>query len=186
MTLARLIAKNKVPEQTSTPGLRELEERDLPAVGELLSAYLARFDLVPLMSDEEVRHNFWSGRGIGEPDSTTGKRQGQVTWCYVVEVSYGSTSLSTLILTRATAGPRNTSHYGLLLLLFASIYGSQGHTERHSRCSLPVLHRNRATCKRSRYQLKQRRYHLGQGVARDARAYQTTAGSFDLGCLDLG
>lgn len=86
MTLARLIAKNKVPEQTSTPGLRELEERDLPAVAELLSAYLARFDLVPLMSDEEVRHNFWSGRGTGEPDPATGKRKGQVTWCYVVEV----------------------------------------------------------------------------------------------------
>lgn len=86
MTLARLIAKNKVPEQTSTPGLRELEERDLPVVGELLSAYLARFDLVPLMSEEEVRHNFWSGRGTGVPDPVTGKRQGQVTWCYVVEV----------------------------------------------------------------------------------------------------
>lgn len=87
MTLARLIAKNKVPDTTSTPGLRELEEKDLPAVGELLSAYLARFDLVPLMSEEEVRHNFWSGRGTGQPDPVTGKRPGQVTWSFVVEVS---------------------------------------------------------------------------------------------------
>lgn len=86
MTLARMITKNKVPQEASTPGLRELQEADLPAVGELLAAYLARFDLTPLMNAEEVRHNFWSGRGTGEPDDITGRRKGQVTWTYVVEV----------------------------------------------------------------------------------------------------
>ena len=86
-TLARLVMKNKVDDMPAIPGLREIEQRDAKEVGELLRAYLARFDMSPVMSDEEIQHNFFSGKGTGEVDPTTGWRQGQVTWSYVVEVS---------------------------------------------------------------------------------------------------
>lgn len=82
-----MIVKNKVPDTTAIPGLREMEERDLRQVSDLLRAYLARFDIAPVMTDEEVRHNFLSGRGHGSVDSRNGHRQQQVTWAYVVEVS---------------------------------------------------------------------------------------------------
>jgi hypothetical protein len=38
------------------------------------------------MSEEEVAHNFWSGRGEGDINPATGHRAKQVTWTYVVEV----------------------------------------------------------------------------------------------------
>ena len=82
--------KNRVAEQTSIPGLREIEESDAKEVGDLLRAYLARFDLAPVMSDEEIQHNFFSGKGKGKPDPVTGWRQGQITWTYVVEVCTNS------------------------------------------------------------------------------------------------
>lgn len=88
-TLARLILKNRVGDKTSIPGLREVQHKDLRQVGELLKAYLARFDMAPVMDDEEVDHMFWSGRGSGQTDPQTGRRDGQVTWTYVVEVRRG-------------------------------------------------------------------------------------------------
>lgn len=84
-TLARLVVKNRVADTTTIPGLREIEDRDAQQVGDLLRAYLARFDLSPVMSDEEVLHNFYSGKGAGPVDPATGWRKGQVTWTYVVE-----------------------------------------------------------------------------------------------------
>ena len=85
-TLARLVMKNKVDDVPAIPGLREIEERDAKEVGELLRAYLARFDMSPVMNDEQIQHNFFSGKGTGEVDPVTGWRKGQVTWSYVVEV----------------------------------------------------------------------------------------------------
>lgn len=77
------------------PGLREIEDRDAQQVGDLLRAYLARFDMSPVMSDEEVLHNFYSGKGTGPVDPVTGWRKGQVTWTYVVEVSIPSLNAGT-------------------------------------------------------------------------------------------
>ena len=85
-TLARLIMKNKVADSKILPGLREIEDRDLKQVGDLLKAYLARFDIAPVMSEDEIRHNFFSGKGNGSISSTSGRRADQVTWTYVVEV----------------------------------------------------------------------------------------------------
>jgi glycylpeptide N-tetradecanoyltransferase len=83
-TLAGMIRENVLPTKTSTLGLREMELKDSPAVAQLLRKYMSRFDLAPVFSDEEVLHNFTSGRGTGE--SVDGRRPGQVVWTYVVEV----------------------------------------------------------------------------------------------------
>ncbi|KAI0306355.1 N-myristoyl transferase [Multifurca ochricompacta] len=87
MTIARMIRQFKVP---STPvlsraGLREMEERDVSAVTDLYRRYMERFDMVPLLEEEDVRHQFLSGRGTGEKEASTGRRPGQVVWTYVVE-----------------------------------------------------------------------------------------------------
>jgi glycylpeptide N-tetradecanoyltransferase len=84
LTLGRLMARNKLPDGLALPGFRELEERDLEQVSSLLRRYLARGDLVPMWTDDELRHNIFAGRGEGE--SIEGRRKGQVIWSYVVEV----------------------------------------------------------------------------------------------------
>jgi len=66
-------------------GLREMEERDVEQVTDLYKRYMDRFDMSPLMTTEEVRHNFLSGGGTGEKGAS-GRREGQVLWVYVVEV----------------------------------------------------------------------------------------------------
>lgn len=90
MTLARMIRINKLPNTPqlaeSGGGLREMEEKDVAQVADLFTKYMQRFDMVPLMTIEEAQHQFLSGRGIESQDSQTGRRTGQVTWSYVVEV----------------------------------------------------------------------------------------------------
>lgn len=78
---------NKVAETTSLPGLREMEDKDIDQATVLFAEYMKRFDMVPLFDVAEARHHFLSGRGTGELGSGgVGRRQGQVTWTYVVEV----------------------------------------------------------------------------------------------------
>ena len=88
MTVARMVRQFKVPSTLalSRSGLREMDDKDVPAVTELFRRYMARFDMVPLLEEEDVRHQFLSGRGKGEKGASTGRRQGQVVWTYVVEV----------------------------------------------------------------------------------------------------
>jgi len=87
MTIARMIRQSKVPSTPSLArsGLREMEERDVSAVGELFRRYMERFDMIPLLDEEDIRHQFLSGLGTGERETLTGRRQGQVVWAYVVE-----------------------------------------------------------------------------------------------------
>ncbi|GAA5861642.1 hypothetical protein JCM8547_000692 [Rhodosporidiobolus lusitaniae] len=82
-TVARMATYYRVPTETTIPGLRELEKRDLKQASRLLRAYLARFDMAPLVSNKEVEHALWAGRGreVGKGE----KREGQVVWTYVVE-----------------------------------------------------------------------------------------------------
>ena len=61
-----------------------MEERDVEQVTDLYKRYMDRFDMSPLMTAEEIRHNFLSGKGTGEIGSS--RREGQVLWVYVVEV----------------------------------------------------------------------------------------------------
>lgn len=80
--MARMIRQYKLPEETTIVGLREVEKRDLKQVGRLLRAYLARMDMAPLLSNKDIEHALFSGRG----KDVGGKRVGQVTWSYVIEV----------------------------------------------------------------------------------------------------
>ena len=56
MTLMRSIKLYRVPEQPQLAGIRQMEEADVPQVHRLLNAYLGKFQLVPVLSEEEVRH----------------------------------------------------------------------------------------------------------------------------------
>ncbi|CAA7271621.1 unnamed protein product [Cyclocybe aegerita] len=86
MTLARMIRLNKLPSKTSVPGLREMQEKDIVAATTLFNQYMKRFDLVPFFTLEDARHQFLSGSGEGEIGTGgVGRREGQVTWSYVVE-----------------------------------------------------------------------------------------------------
>ncbi|KAF9265466.1 N-myristoyl transferase [Marasmius fiardii PR-910] len=84
-TLARMIKSNKLPDELSIPGIREMEEKDVPSVSALLSQYLKRFDMKPIFSQEEVAHQFLIGRGSASQSNSPWRRDGQVTWAYVVE-----------------------------------------------------------------------------------------------------
>jgi glycylpeptide N-tetradecanoyltransferase len=56
MTMARTIKLYKLPPATATPGLRELQAADVPAVTQLLNGYLARYKLTQVFTEEEVAH----------------------------------------------------------------------------------------------------------------------------------
>eukprot|EP00455_Lapot_gusevi_P032501 TRINITY_DN3544_c0_g1_i1.p1 TRINITY_DN3544_c0_g1~~TRINITY_DN3544_c0_g1_i1.p1 ORF type:complete len:467 (-),score=153.07 TRINITY_DN3544_c0_g1_i1:186-1526(-) len=64
MTLSRLIKLYKLPEQPQVPGIRPLEERDLPAARALLNDYLNRFRLVCIFSEAEFKHWFTPRPGV--------------------------------------------------------------------------------------------------------------------------
>lgn len=68
--------RNKLPDATQMPGLRLMDGKDVKAVTKLLKNYLSKFDLVPVYSEEEVRHWF-----LHKGDEET-----RVIWSYVVEV----------------------------------------------------------------------------------------------------
>lgn len=87
MTLARMIRIYKVDLKTTLPGLREIEEKDVADVADLFARYMQRFDMVPLMTVDEVRHQFLSGRGELEHPLENNRRPKQVVWTYVAEVS---------------------------------------------------------------------------------------------------
>ena len=72
------VRKYQVSDHTSTKGLREMELNDVDAVRDLLSRYLARYDLSPEFSREEVEH--WL---VHKKEGGLGER---VVWSYVVEV----------------------------------------------------------------------------------------------------
>ena len=89
MTLARLKRLHKLPTATSLKGLREMEEKDITVVTDLFTRYMTRFEMVPIYTVEELRHQLLSGMGEGKMGSGgVGRRTGQVTWSYVVEVIY--------------------------------------------------------------------------------------------------
>jgi glycylpeptide N-tetradecanoyltransferase len=89
MTLSSMVEANKVADTTSLPGLREMVLSDIPQVADLFRRYQGRFDLAPEYSVEDIEHHFLSGRGNGSVgQGGLGRRTGQVTWTYVVEVTF--------------------------------------------------------------------------------------------------
>ncbi|KAH7912225.1 N-myristoyl transferase [Hygrophoropsis aurantiaca] len=85
MTLARMIRVFKTATAPYLSGLREMEDKDVPQVAELFTRYMQRFDMSPVMTLDEVRHQFLSGRGDLEHPVENYRRPGQVVWTYVVE-----------------------------------------------------------------------------------------------------
>lgn len=83
--MARMIKQYSVPKETQVPGLREMEDKDVKSVTALWETFMRHFDMVPTMTEEEIRHQLISGRGTGPVKD--GRREGQVVWSYVVEVS---------------------------------------------------------------------------------------------------
>lgn len=75
-TKARQIAKAHLPSQTSTPGLRAMEPKDIDAVYDLLERYMCRFDLNQAFTREEIDHWLVYKEEPGKD---------QVVWAYVVE-----------------------------------------------------------------------------------------------------
>lgn len=88
MTLARMIRIYKIDPKTTLPGLREIEEKDVPEVADLFARYMERFAMVPLMTIDEVRHQFLSGKGDLECPLENKRRPKQMVWTYVVEVGH--------------------------------------------------------------------------------------------------
>lgn len=74
-TKTRQVAKNHLPSETSTPGLRPMVPKDIDAVRDLLERYLRRFDLNQVFTKEEIDHWLVHKDNIKE----------QVVWSYVVE-----------------------------------------------------------------------------------------------------
>jgi glycylpeptide N-tetradecanoyltransferase len=85
MTLARMIRTYKLVAKPQLSGLREMEERDVSGVADLFTRYMQRFSMWPVMTLDEVRHQFLSGRGRMDEPSEHYRRPGQVVWTYVVE-----------------------------------------------------------------------------------------------------
>lgn len=82
---------HKVPERPKLldSGLREMEEKDVPAITDLFERYNTRFGMAMEFTPDEVRHHFLTGRGEGPSgkDSWKKPRPRQVVWAYVVEVT---------------------------------------------------------------------------------------------------
>lgn len=65
MTMARTLKLYKLPEQPQTPGLRQMEDRDVPEVAALLAEYLQAYSIAPVLDEAEVRH--WLSHQVGLP-----------------------------------------------------------------------------------------------------------------------
>ena len=72
------VRKYALPDHTATKGLRPMEAKDVDAVLELLKEYLARFDMAPIFTKEEVQHWILHDEKLAE----------RVIFSYVVEVGF--------------------------------------------------------------------------------------------------
>lgn len=60
-TKAAMVAKYALPNSTKTPGLRQLEEKDLEEVQSLLTIFMKKFELVQTFTLDEMKHWFLGG-----------------------------------------------------------------------------------------------------------------------------
>jgi glycylpeptide N-tetradecanoyltransferase len=74
-TKTRQVVRYKLPDTTSTPGLREIEAKDVDATVDLLRRYLERMDMAQVFDKTEFEH--WM--------CPKEKPKEQVVWSYVVE-----------------------------------------------------------------------------------------------------
>ncbi|RKO90564.1 acyl-CoA N-acyltransferase [Blyttiomyces helicus] len=64
MTMQRTVRLYRLPAETFIPGIRPMVETDVPQVTALLNAYMKRFSVAQVMSEEEVRHWLVPARGV--------------------------------------------------------------------------------------------------------------------------
>ena len=76
MTPSMMVKRNRVPERPKIKGWREMEEKDIDGVLDLLGRYLKRFELIQDFTQEEVEH--WFLNRQENPDD-------RVVWAYVVD-----------------------------------------------------------------------------------------------------
>ncbi|CAG8531451.1 2228_t:CDS:2 [Acaulospora morrowiae] len=70
--MTRHVKKYKLPSETSTPGIRPMLEKDVPAVRVLLNKYMSKFNFVAVFkTDEDVKHWILTKENV--------------IWSYVVE-----------------------------------------------------------------------------------------------------
>jgi glycylpeptide N-tetradecanoyltransferase len=81
-TPQRQVARYSVPGNTKLKGLREMEDKDIDQVLDLLSRYLARFEMAPVFDKKEIEHWFLSR-------TAADKQEDRVIWTYVVENGQG-------------------------------------------------------------------------------------------------
>lgn len=74
-TKARQITRNHLPTNTSTPGLRPMQSKDIDGVQDLLLRYLKGFDMAQVLTKAEIEHWLLQKEKGSE----------QVVWSYVVE-----------------------------------------------------------------------------------------------------
>jgi glycylpeptide N-tetradecanoyltransferase len=117
------VMKYKLPDHTSTKGLRPMEEKDLDAVLSLLQRYLAKFEMAPIFTREEFAH--WM---FHHKDSLAE----QVVWSYVVEVRLFLLKHEIYNLLMNT-GSFHLCNNRLLLLLLHRIYRHPLQTHQHPR-----------------------------------------------------
>jgi len=120
-----------------------MEERDVEQVLDLYKRYMDRFDMAPLMTAEEVRHNFLSGKGAGEIGASR-RREGQVLWVYVVEVTsmpfYSIRKVYRMML--RFVGPQDEEDHRFLFVLHSPIFDYRQHQTFRVRCCVPLLLRH--------------------------------------------
>ena len=111
-----------------------MEDRDIAQVGELFTRYMQRFGMAPIMTLDEIKHQFLSGKGKGEraPGTWKGRRDGQVVWTYVVEVRTIKYSKHAPRRASHFQGSTYASNYGFLLILYAPVYHHWQHEAFHS------------------------------------------------------
>jgi len=122
MTLARLVRQTTLPKHTSLQGLREMTPADIPQVEVLMNEYMQRFDMVPVMTKEEIEHTFLSGGGT-EPLMNPSRRTDQVVWAYVVEVDGTITDFFSFYTLPSTV-IENTKGHKMLEAAYLFYYGT--------------------------------------------------------------
>ncbi|PHH66240.1 hypothetical protein CDD81_7833 [Ophiocordyceps australis] len=106
------IRKYALPDRTATKGLREMKAADVDAVRDLLTQYLARFDMAPEFTHQEALHWFI-------PKSSAD----QVIWSYVVEENGKITDFFSFFCVESSV--INNSKHDVIRVAYLFYYASQ-------------------------------------------------------------
>jgi glycylpeptide N-tetradecanoyltransferase len=112
-TAQRQTLRFRLPPNTSVPGVRPMEVKDIDQVKTLLAKYLERFDAGPVFSGEEIRH--WA---LQDPNSE------QVVWSYVVEKNGKITDFFSFYCLESTILRQTTHNYKTIRAAYMYYYAT--------------------------------------------------------------